>query len=72
MFDPLDQMLFGELISNPAHFPGMEVFELQYMKEIDRKQEIALKSIKAAIEQRGGCQFADTRKRHMKDIPRGF
>ncbi|KIM34502.1 hypothetical protein M408DRAFT_325888 [Serendipita vermifera MAFF 305830] len=61
VFDPLDQMLIGELLSQPKYFPGMRTFELQYVKETDRK-EAAFNSIKAAIEMRGDCVLVDSRK----------
>jgi hypothetical protein len=63
VYDPLDQLLLGELLSQKECFPGLTVFEIQYVLE-EGEGDAALKSIKDAISSRGNCIFLDTRDKH--------
>ncbi|PVG02027.1 hypothetical protein CPB86DRAFT_870713 [Serendipita vermifera] len=70
VYDPLDQLLLGELLSQKDCFPFMTTFELQYVLE-EGEANAALNSIKNAIALRGGCTFLDTRDKHLPPR-RGF
>ncbi|CAG8668695.1 4116_t:CDS:1, partial [Acaulospora colombiana] len=63
VYDPLDQLLLGELLSQKECFPFMTTFELQYVLE-GGEENAALDSIKNAIALRGDCTFLDTRDKH--------
>lgn len=69
VYDPLDQALLAELLRQPKCFPGMNYFELQYLKEPDPETTATFDAIKAAVESRN-CTFVDARRlfkppRHM-------
>ncbi|KAG8835101.1 hypothetical protein FRC17_005222 [Serendipita sp. 399] len=64
VYDPLDQLLLGELLSKRECFPGMKRFEIQYLKEPEEDSTAAFDSIKGAVLQRGNCEFVDARAYH--------
>ncbi|KAG8837287.1 hypothetical protein FRB91_011749 [Serendipita sp. 411] len=61
VYDPLDQLLLGELLSKQECFPGMEKFEIQYLKEPEEDSTAAYDCLKKAVQQRGNCEFVDAR-----------
>lgn len=66
IYDPLDQLLLGQLLERPQFFPGLNELELQYVREPDAEagSKPALSHIQDAVARRGKCTFIDSTESH--------